>query len=407
MNPVNHDRRRFLAAGALLASGAVLAACEQRASHREGNTPSGGASNTPGNTGPAVNNGTQPDTNTLRGTVIGPGKAAVDGRTVFFIGMVNLDTAPLRAATIEDINFFGHGFTPNPRKPHLAVISEKHGKGACEVDLAARRVTRYLKTAEEREFYGHGAYTADGRTLFLAESVVKDRSYAGVVAVYDGESFEPKGTFRSYGLAPHDMILVDDGATLVITNGGGPEGSGDAPCITFVDVKTQELKQRLVFPNARVNAGHIAITSRGEIACVSAPREGMDSGAPDFLGNITFYDPADGKMRTSEHEIVKKMKAETLSVAIHEPTMTVGATTPAGNLVTFWEFKTGRLIKAFDGDFKKPRGISVTLDGRYFVLTHDEKTNLILIDAQTLEPVSELKVETSYMAGSHNYVYRL
>lgn len=388
--PDNPDRRRFLhAAGAGLALPWLVSAC--------------GGGNTANNTANLPSNApeVQPAVG-KSGTLIGFGQSP---DKTCFIGMVDLDADGRPVRYQSDIKFLGHGFAPNPARPHLAVISEKHGRGCVEWDMKQRKVTRNLSTVDDREFYGHGAFTPDGKTLFLAESVVRDHSYKGVITVRDGDSYEIRGEFPSHGTAPHDTILVDGGRTLVITNGGGPLDTDDLPCVTYVDVKSRELLRKLPLKTPRLNAGHIAIASKGELVLVSAPREGMDKSAPDFCGGISFYSPG-GQLRTAEDPIGKRMKSETLSVAIHEPTMIVGATNPAGDLVTFWDFKTGKLVKTFD-QFLKPRGISVTLNGRYFALTYDVQTHAILIDARTLEPVADSKVDQSFISGSHNYIYDL
>lgn len=387
----DQDRRRFLhAAGTGLLLPWLVSAC------------GGGAGNAPANAVNAAAPDPAPAWPQKSGLLIGFGQSP---DKTCFIGQVDLDSARREVRYESDIKFLGHGFAPNPARPHLAVISEKHGRGCVEWDIRQRKVTRELKTSDDREFYGHGAFTPDGKTLFLAESVVRDGSYAGVITIRDGDSYEIKGEFPSHGTAPHDTVLVDDGRTLVITNGGGPLGTDDLPCITWVDISSRELKRKLQVPSPRLNAGHIAITAKGELALVSAPREGMDKNAPDFCGNISFYAPG-GELRTASDPINARMKSETLSVAIHEPTMVVGATNPAGDLVTFWDFKTGKLVKSFD-QFLKPRGLSVTLNRKYFVLTYDAQTHAILIDAATLNPLPETKVDQSFISGSHNYVYDL
>lgn len=385
----DQSRRRFLQAGmAAIGAPLLLSAC-------------GGGSNnaaTPANV--AANSVTPPanapSTPGKMGSLVGFGTTGEHK----FIGVVDLDR-DRNVTSQQDINFLGHGFAPNPARRHLAVISEKHGKGCVEWDMRARKVTRKLETTADREFYGHGAFTPDGKTLFVVETVVGDGSFSGVITVRDGDSYTIQGEFPSFGTAPHDVLLVDDGRTLVITNGGGAAGTDDLPCVTYVDVKSRSLKTRLTFNTTRINAGHLAMTSRGELVVVSAPREGITGDNP--TGGITFYAPG-GEMRTAEDPIVKRMKLETLSVAIHEPTMIVAATNPAGNLVTFWDFKDARLVKSMD-QFQAPRGISLTLDGRFFALTFDKATHAILIDAKTLEPVESTRVDQTFISGSHNYVY--
>lgn len=402
----NHDanRRRFLHAA--LGAPLLLAAC---GGNGPANTP-GNSASAPGNT--AKTPDPAPSYPALRGTVIGPGRAKDQdtGEMAFFLGLLDLDKSADSLRIASDIGFFGHGVTPNPVKPKTAVIFEKHGKGSCEVDLAAAKLIRRITTVADREFYGHGAFTPDGKTLFAAEAIVGDGSYDGVIAVRDGSSFELQGEFPTFGIAPHDCHLVDEGKTLVITNGGAPldaDGPEGEPCISYVDIKSRELRQKLTFRNKRVNAGHIAITGKGEVACVSAPRGGIADTAPDWLGSIHFFDPVKGRMTEPDDPVLGKMKGETLSVAIHEPSMIVGATNPSGDLITFWDFRTGKLVKAIEGEFKWPRGISCTLDRKFFVVTYHQSTSLVLIDAETLTPVASSIVATTYMSGSHNLVYQL
>lgn len=384
----DNSRRRFLQAG-IVAVGAplLLSACG-------GGANNAAAANLPGNA--AVPKPVLPPASPKLGSLVGFGTTGEHK----FIGVVDLDH-DRAVSSQQDIAFLGHGLAPNPAKRHLAVISEKHGKGCVEWDMRARKVTRKLETTADREFYGHGAFTPDGKTLFMVETEVGDGSFSGVITVRDGDSYAVLGEFPSFGTAPHDVLLVDDGTTLVVTNGGGPAGSDDLPCVTYVDVKARSLKTKLTFNTPRINAGHLAMTSRGELAVVSAPREGLAGDNP--TGAITFYSPG-GEMRTAEDPVVKRMKLETLSVAIHEPSMIVAATNPAGNLVTFWDFKEARLVKIMD-QFQAPRGISLTLDGRYFALTFDKATHAILIDAKTLEPVESTRVDQSFISGSHNYIY--
>ncbi len=340
------------------------------------------------------------------GTVIGPGKGVVPGTKEldYFVGIHNLDDQDSELMIITDIDFFGHGVTPHPIHPQSAVIFEKHGKGCCEVDLVNAKVLRKIETTTEREFYGHGAYSPDGSYLYAAETVVADGSMRGVVAVRDGESFELTGDFPSYGLAPHDCHLIDDGETLVFSNGGGLIGSKDYASVTYVGANDRELKRKVDISDPGLNAGHIDISSTGQLAIVSAPREGIKKDDKAWRGNISFYDYQKNQLRIADDPIRSKMVGETLSVAIHEPSMIVGATNPSGDLVTFWDFNTGKLVKAIEGKYRSPRGISLTLDQRYFVLTYDQATHLVLLDAETFEPLESSYLPVSYMAGSHNLI---
>jgi hypothetical protein len=361
--------------------------------NKPGNTPGNEVSEKPDDTGPKRLD--------KRGTVVGGGKNSANQ---FFVGIIDLDAAALKARHPQDIGFLGHGFTPRIGKTHIVMITEKHGEGCVEFDLNSGKVLRRIRPGAGREFYGHSAFSPDAKLWYSTEA--DTASYAGVLAVRDADSLELRDkTFPTHGVAPHDCILVDDGETLVITNGGGPLGNTNEPaCVSYVNVKNGEARKVLKFKDPKINAGHIAMSSKGELVCVSAPRKGIESNDKDWRGAISFYHPDRDEFITTEDPIRERMISETLSVAFDEVTRYVGATNPAGDLVTFWDFDTGKLVKTMD-QFKSPRGITLTLDGKYYVLTHDQTTMMTLIDAQTLEPQSAPIVDTSYITGSHNFIF--
>lgn len=388
------SRRTFIQTGLLAGTGLVVASCNRDGNNTESANQGGEAS------GPD-----HPERSEMKGTVVGGG-AGSGGE--FFVGIIDLDQAEPTAVYMEKIGFLGHGFTPRLDKPHIVMVTEKHGPGCCEIDLKARKINRRVETVPDREFYGHSAFSPDRKLWYCTEADVGDGSYTGVLAVRDADSMDLRDeNFPTHGVAPHDCILIDDGATLVITNGGGPLGAPDEPaCVSYVDVKSGEAKKVLKFKSEKVNAGHIAMSSKGELVCVSAPREGIESASDDWLGAISFYHPDKDSFITADDPIRAKMKGETLSVAFDEKTRVVAATNPSGHLITFWDFDTGKLVKSLTG-FKSPRGVSLALDGKHFIVTHDQQTHMSLIDAETLEPQNKPIVNTSYISGSHNFVFNL
>lgn len=400
------SRREFLRrAGATLASisAAALVGCEQKALS-EGEPKKGPPDNAPSE------KPTKPDAPLpqKKGTIIGAMKSLDEnGATVFGLSVLNLD-APQPKAKVARLTFLAHGVSPNPVKPERAILFEKQGPGCCEIDLKTGRVLTTITTIKERKFYGHGAWSLDGSKVYCTETEMD--TYKGVVVVRDGATFKELGKFPTFGEAPHDMHMIDGGKTLAITNGGaalGATGDEAAPSVTFVDIASEKLLERVTFPNEKLNAGHLAITSGKGLAIVSAPRDGVPNQA-SAQGGITLR-PKDGKTLTmgDPADITAKMLGETLSVAIHEPTGTVAATNPAGNIVTFWNLNEQRFIKAME--MTRPLGVALTLDGKDFCISYvpGGKPALQRIDAATLEPVAGSMVEGSFMAGSHIIAYDL
>jgi uncharacterized protein len=320
------------------------------------------------------------------------------GQTAFHLAILDLD-APAEPRSIE-LGFLAHGITPSPHDPRLLVLFEKHGPGCCVLDLVSGEILRSVQAGPTRQFYGHGVFSADGAVLYCTETAVDDR-FEGYIAVRDARDFTLLGEFPSFGLAPHDCMLFDDGRVLVVTNGGGAVGGSDPPCVAYVDVERQALIERLDVPDPALNAGHLAMTAAGDLVVVSAPREGLD---PETSRGGLSLRPVGGEFRTARdpRDTTEKMLGETLSVAIHEETRTVGTTTPLAHLVTFWNLDTGELVKSLR--VPNPRGIAVSLCGREFVVNFGTPPRAARIDAASLTPVDapgNRRGHPSLATGSH------
>ncbi len=317
--------------------------------------------------------------------VLGGGavKSTRTGETSFHLAAMDMDVPSPDPATIP-LSFLAHGVSVSPNDPDLLLLFEKHGPGACAVDLRRQEVRHVVTTRQNREFYGHGAFSPDGSLLYCTETDLEDKM-KGYIAVRDGKTFEYMGDFPTHGLAPHDCILRDEGKRLVITNGGNAIGGGepDRPAVTHVDVETGTLLEREPIPWERINAGHIAMTTDGGLAVVSAPREGL--GTSD-RGGISLR-PADGELVTLQDpsEVTNLMLGETLSVAIHEATGTVAATNPLGHVVSFWNLDTGKLVKSLR--IPNPRGVATSLNGREILVTFGDTAKISRLDAETLAAV--------------------
>ena len=348
--------------------------------------------------------GVRAGTSARRGVLLGPGsRSAASGPQAeeLLLALLDLDAPEPRVETLE-LAFMAHGVVVDPHDPQRVVLFEKRGRGACEVHLAAREVVRPIETAAGREFYGHGAFSPDGTLLYSTETQVDD-GYRGLVAVRDARTFEPLGEFPSHGLAPHDCALRDGGKTMVITNGGGRHEGTEPGCVTYVDVASERLIEKLEFAPAVYSAGHLALTARGDLAVSSAAREWMPK---ETLGAASFRTKG-GRFRTMTEppELTTRMLGESLSLAIHEPSATVGITNPAGHLVTFWDLGRSSLLGSLDLPY--PRGIAVTLDGGEFVVSYGKGTSLLGVSPRTLEPTGSTTVSPTFMTGSHVYVHEL
>ncbi|MBK9975198.1 MAG: DUF1513 domain-containing protein [Planctomycetes bacterium] len=429
MNSHNRDanphRRRFLAASAVVTGGLVAAACG--GSNASNAASATGSDNAPHNT-PALpkdppKKDPLPATQKMKqGTLLtgGSQKNVETGEVRWVFSQLNLDKAfdafgdatkrdPASMAAwvrenarlLLDIGFLVHGVIPNPKKPERVIVFQKKGKGGAEVDLKENKIIARIDPSAGCEFYGHGGYTADASILYATE--YDATTYEGRMVVRDANSYKVLSQFQTFGEWPHDCQFLDQGRTVAVTNGGGHLEGGSKPNVCYIDVASGKLIEKIEFENPRINAGHLFVTPSGDLAVLHAMREGLDTKeAPGALslrkkgGSLqTMVDPAD---------ITTAMKGETLSHSWYAKDNVIGVTNPFGDLVTFWSLTDQKYVSK--RKIKQPRGLALTLDQKYFVLTFDkDNPNLIMIPADTRE-VEKPSIQFPLACdGSHAYVY--
>lgn len=331
-----------------------------------------------------------------RGTILGFGKGiAPDGNPLFIAAIADLDD---RSLGLVDLDFFGHGFARHPTQTDRAIVFEKRGPGCCEIDLKQRKLVRKIPPPPGFYFYGHGAFSGDGNALFVAETDLKTQE--GRIVILDGKTLEETGTFPTYGSSPHDCLLVQGGSALAITNGGS--AAAESPgSVTFVDVKSGKLLERLPVPDGRLNAGHVAVSAKGDVVAISAPRDGLPL---EESGGVSIR-PAKGRFATMAQpaSVTKGLRGEALSVAVHEERRLAAVTHPDANLVTVWDLSAAKLVKTLS--LPAPRGITATLDGADLVVSHSGG-KLSVMPWRTLEAAAPLPLGQTPFGGSHLYTLR-
>ena len=113
----------------------------------------------------------------------------------------------------------GHGFAVQPCTGCIAVFARRPGDWTLILDPGAGAVTGRLATNEGRHFYGHGAFSPDGRFLYTSENRFEDG--AGVIGVWHaGGEWRRIGEWPSRGVGPHELRVFDRGRLLAVANGG-------------------------------------------------------------------------------------------------------------------------------------------------------------------------------------------
>lgn len=341
-----------------------------------------------------------------RGVIVGPTRY-LDPKTQSIhcsLDLVDLDAPAVdgrRPTERVMLTFFAHGFALSPTRPWQAALFEKRGPGGAYVDLASREVIGTLAPMSGHAFYGHGTFTRSGEALLAVEMSLETKD--GIVSVRDPDDFHVLDRFPTYGAAPHDCHLIEDGRVLAITNGGGPVGDPRTPSVTLVDVSTRALLERFEVDDPGINAGHVAMTASRAFALVSAPRDGLPEDTS--LGGVSLR-AAGGRLvkRRTPPEVTKRFVGESLSVCVHEPSRTVLATHPYGNVATLWSLDTGTILAAID--LPSPRGVTLTLDGRSFAVSAGAQAGLLLFEASPFRLAPQNDPTLGRFGGSHLYTWR-
>lgn len=297
------------------------------------------------------------------------------------------------------LGFLPHGVILDPKNGHRLLCFEKRGAGAAEVYLDSMTSPRVIAPSTNCHFYGHGVFSRSGDVFFATETQLKEG--VGQITIRDSQSLMILGEFPSYGYHPHDCHLVDDGRVLMIANGGGYRTHKlHKPCVTFVDVTTQKLLHKITVDDERFNAGHLLPLANGQFVLSSAPREGMPALS---LGAVSMSHHANMlTLMKKPVSIIEKMFGEALSMAVDQQQQVVAVTHPDGNMITFWQLSSLRLLKSLNID--RPRGVALDpINNRFMVSYGQQKAAIMAIDAKTQLPISPTPVEQSYITGSHLY----
>jgi hypothetical protein len=308
------------------------------------------------------------------------------------LSLVNLQD---QSTKIISCNFLPHGVHSNPANKSRMALFEKKGPGACEFDLTSRKITRYIPTHKGRHFYGHGAYTLNGETLFATETELTNMR--GVIAIRNTRDMDYLGEFPSYGLEPHECKLIDNGRTLVVTNGGGTV-SGQAPSVAYIDVNNQQLIEKVELSNDAINAGHIAVAEDGSLVVVSAPRLGLGE---THLGGVSIRPKGETMQTIKKEAISQQIYGEALSVVIVPGKGIAAVTHPSSNMITLWSTKNRSLIKTLQ--IESPRGIALSADNSQLLISYGKNADLMQLAVDTLNMADSKIIQQSYFSGSHIY----
>ncbi len=241
-----------------------------------------------------------------------------------------------------------HAVVPHPARAEAIAFARRPGRWFMPVSLADGAPGPVVKAPDDRRFTGHGAFSADGRLLYVAEDDVPGE--AGAIGVYDAaDGYRRLDALPTHGLGPHELIMIGDGAVLAVANGGvitHPD-TGRAKLnldemdssLTYVEAASGRLLDKVRLPEEHSNLGirHIAPLPDGGIAF--GTQDERPTGELQPLTGV--HRPGSGAVRLFDtpDDILNQFGGYIGSVATDGHT--VAASSPKGGIIGLWNGASG------------------------------------------------------------------
>jgi uncharacterized protein len=209
----------------------------------------------------------------------------------YSVVVLALDGTVLRELPLEGR---GHDIALDRASGQAVVFARRPGSFALAFDVQDRREPVLFTTPANRHFYGHGVFSRDGRLLYATEHDNETR--AGLIGVYNATGgYKRIGEIPTYGIGPHEVILLSDGKTLAVANGGiethietGREKlnlDSMQPSLAFIDSTNGRLLSQHVQSAGlhKLSIRHLAQDARGAV-WFGCQWEGADPDTPELVG---------------------------------------------------------------------------------------------------------------------------
>lgn len=245
----------------------------------------------------------------------------------------------------------GHDIAIHHATRRAAVFARRPGTFGVAFDLDGRRQPKLFTAPPDRHYYGHGVFSPDGRLLYASENDIPNG--VGVLGIYDvRDNFRRVDEMPTHGVGPHEVILMRDGNTFAIANGGidtHPD-AGRAklnldtmqPSLVFVDRRTGKLlrEHRLESELSQLSIRHIAEDAAGAV-WFGAQWEGDTSDVPELVGCAGIDKPI--MLMQPDQPLGLSLRGYIGSVAISRDGRVLAASAPRAGRILYVDTASARM----------------------------------------------------------------
>ena len=246
----------------------------------------------------------------------------------------------------------GHSFAIDAPRRTAVAFARAPGRYAVAFDVDGKTTPMPLVASPGRHFFGHGIYSSDGRLMLTNENDYE--AGKGVTGIYDaGKAYARMGEFDSGGVGPHDIVMMPDGRTVCIANGGiltHPDYDtlklnldSMAPNLAYVDIATGDVVEQVSLPADlhQLSIRHLSVDAHGAV-WFGCQYEGEASDRPPLVGrHRRGHQP---ELFAGPEALLRRMDNYVGSVAVDASGEIIATSSPRGGLVAFWDAATGRFL---------------------------------------------------------------
>ena len=245
----------------------------------------------------------------------------------------------------------GHDVVFAPTQKSGVLFARRPGNFALAFDVPRASEPYVFHAPEGRHFYGHGAFSHDGKLLFAAENDYENA--AGKVGIYDAtDRYKRAAEFSSFGVGPHEVLVHPSKDILIVAN-GGIETHPDfgraklniptmRPNLSFIDLSSGDLLEQhhLGQDFHKLSIRHMDVTDHGRIVFGCQNQDGGDRTVP-LVGSVTMgddillWDVADTSLADFANYVG--------SVGVSADGATAAVSLPKGNHLALFDVATGSL----------------------------------------------------------------
>jgi uncharacterized protein len=246
----------------------------------------------------------------------------------------------------------GHDLVLRPGTPECVVFARRPGTFAVAFSADGSTSPVEFQSQSDRHFFGHGAFSRDGRLLFTSENDFE--AARGVIGVRDATAgYRQIGELDAGGMEPHDMCLLSDARTLVVANGGletHPLSEREnlnvatmEPSLVYVDIETGDLLETYRLPTAlhKLSIRHLAL-ARSDLVCFGCQYQGPVGEHPALIG---FHKRGDAlHLLEAGMNVYRPMHNYVGSVSVDEAGELIAASSPRGGVAIIIDVTARRVI---------------------------------------------------------------